>query len=72
MGDYKIKMNISVYNKNEPSEDVDVTFDTDLSEEDSISIDAVEKTFLNLNRKVLKEAISQHLEVVSKKNVKNT
>jgi hypothetical protein len=66
MGDYKIKMNISVYNKNEPSEDVDVTFDTDLSEEDSISIDAVEKTFLNLNRKVLKEAISQHLEEVSK------
>jgi hypothetical protein len=67
MGDYVIKMNLGVYNKNNPQDNIGVIYDTDMSEEDSESIDVVEKIFVNLNRQVLKEGISEHLENISKK-----
>jgi len=72
MGDYVIRMNLEVYNKKNPEDNIGVIYDTDMSEEDSESIDAVEKIFVNLNRQVLKEGISEHLENISKKNAKNT
>jgi hypothetical protein len=43
-----------------------------MNEEEAESIDAVEKIFINLNRQVLKDGISEHLENISKKNAKNT
>lgn len=71
MGDYVIRMNLEVFDKNNPSDNIGVIYDTEMSEEDAESIDAVEKTFVNLNRQVLKEGISEHLENISKKNAKN-
>jgi len=72
MGDYVIKMNLEVYDRKNPEDNIGVIYDTDMSEKDAESIDAVEKTFINLNRKVLKEDISEHLENISKKNARNT
>lgn len=72
MGDYIIRMNLEVYNKNNPKDNIGVCYDTPMSEEDSESIDAVEKIFINLNKQVLKEGISEHFENISKKNAKNT
>lgn len=72
MGDYVIKMNLEVYDRKNPEDNIGVIYDTDMSEKDAESIDAVEKTFINLNRKVLKEGISEHLENISKKNARNT
>lgn len=71
MGDYVIKMNLEVYDRKNPENNIGVIYDTDMSEKDAESIDAVEKTFINLNRKVLKEGISEHLENISKKNARN-
>jgi glycogen debranching enzyme len=67
MGDYVIKMNLEVYNKKNPEDNIGVIYDKDMSEEDAESIDAVEKIFVNLNRQVLKDGISEHLENISKK-----
>lgn len=72
MGDYVIKMNLEVFNKNNPEDNIGVIYDTDMNEADAESIDAVEKIFVNLNRQVLKEGISEHLANISKKNAKNT
>jgi hypothetical protein len=71
MGDYVIKMNLEVYDRKNPENNIGVIYDTDMSEKDAESIDAVEKIFINLNRKVLKEGISEHLENISKKNARN-
>lgn len=71
MGDYVIKMNLEVYDRKNPENNIGVIYDTDMSQKDAESIDAVEKTFINLNRKVLKEGISEHLENISKKNARN-
>jgi hypothetical protein len=67
MGDYVIKMNLEVYDKKNPKDNIGVVYDTDMSEEEAESIDAVEKKFINLNRQVLKEGISEHLANISKK-----
>ena len=71
MGDYIIRMNLEVFDKNNPNDNIGVIYDTEMSEEDAESIDAVEKKFINLNRQVLKDGISEHLENISKKNAKN-
>jgi hypothetical protein len=71
MGDYVIRMNLEVYDKNNPKDNIGVIYDTDMSEEDAESIDAVERIFIDLNRQVLKDGISEHLENISKKNAKN-
>ncbi|OAA83188.1 hypothetical protein [Clostridium ljungdahlii] len=47
---------------------IGVLYDTDISEKDAESIDAVEKIFIDLNRKVLKKGISDHLENILKKS----
>lgn len=67
MGDYVIKMNLEIFNKNNPEDNIGVIYDTDMNEADAESIDAVEKIFVNLNRQVLKEGISEHLANISKK-----
>lgn len=72
MGDYVVRINLEVINRNNPEDNIGVIYDTDMNEQDAESIDAVEKIFINLNRQVLKEGISEHLENISKKNVKNT
>lgn len=72
MGDYVIRMNLEVINRKNPEDNIGVIYDTDMNEQDAESIDAVEKIFINLNRQVLKEGISEHLENISKKNAKNT
>lgn len=71
MGDYVIRMNLEVINRKNPEDNIGVIYDTDMNEQDAESIDAVEKIFINLNRQVLKEGISEHLENISKKNAKN-
>lgn len=45
-------MNLEVYNKKNPEDNIGVIYDTDMSEKDAESIDAVEKIFVNLNRQV--------------------
>lgn len=70
MGDYVIRMNLEVFDKKNPKDNIGVVYDTDMNEQDAESIDAVEKIFVNLNRQVLKAGISEHLENVSKKNAK--
>jgi len=50
-------MNLEVYNKKNPEDNIRVIYDTDMSEEDTESIDAVEKIFVNLNRQMLKDGI---------------
>lgn len=72
MGDYVIRMNLEVINRKNPKDNIGVIYDTDMNEEEAESIDAVEKIFINLNRQVLKDGISEHLENISKKNAKNT
>lgn len=72
MGDYVIRMNLEVINRKNPEDNIGVIYDTDMNEDDAESIDAVEKIFINLNRQVLKEGISEHLENISKKNAKST
>jgi hypothetical protein len=72
MGDYVIRMNLEVINRKNPEDNIGVIYDTDMNEQDAESIDAVEKIFINLNRQILKEGISEHLENISKKNAKNT
>lgn len=50
MSDYVIKMNLELYNKNNPEDNIGVIYDTAMSEEDAESIDALEKIFVILCR----------------------
>lgn len=72
MGNYKIRMSVGIYDESNPSGDMDLSFDTEMSEDDSVNIDKVEKTFLALGRQVLKNGMSAYLEEASKKNAKNS
>ena len=67
MGNYKIKMNIGIYDDTDISTGITVGIEGELSERDAESIDAVEKALLSVNKEALVESISQHLEKVSKK-----
>lgn len=50
MSDYVIKMNLELYNKNNPEDNIGVIYDTATSEEDAESIDVLEKIFVILCR----------------------
>lgn len=68
MSDYKIRMNLEVFRESDPTDKVDITYQTGMTDNEAESIDMVERIFIDLNREVLKSGISEHLEKVSKKN----
>lgn len=67
MGNYKIKINVGIYDCEDISNGIVVATEGEMSERDAESIDAVEKALLTVNKKVLVESISLHLEEISKK-----
>lgn len=67
MSDYKIRMNLEVFRESDPTDKVDITYQTGMTDNEAESIDMVERIFIDLNREVLKSGISEHLEKVSKK-----
>ena len=71
MGDYKIKINIGIYDGSSLSNGVVVATEGDISESDAESIDAVEKALLRVNKEALVESISKHLGEISKKKAQN-
>lgn len=70
MGNYKIKINIGLYDESTGLSDaVVVSSEGDMTESEAESIDAVEKALLATNKEALVKAISQHLEGISKKKL---
>ena len=68
MGNYKIKMNIGIYNEEDGLADgVVAVSDGCIPESLETSIDAVEKILLTVNKEVLKKSVSGYLETISKK-----
>jgi hypothetical protein len=67
MGNYKIRINIGIYDGSGISDGIVVATDGELSESAAESIDAVEKALLTVNKEALTKAISLHLEEISKK-----
>jgi hypothetical protein len=67
MGNYKIKINVGIYDSSDISNGIVVATEEEMSESEAESIDAVEKALLNVNKKVLVESIALHLEEISKK-----
>lgn len=72
MGNYQIKVNIEIVESkdsitNEPNKTGDGGFRLTISEADAISIDKCENALLRINYKAVREAISKHLEEISKK-----
>lgn len=71
MGNYKIKINIGIYDgTGNLADGVVVASEGNMTESEAESIDAVEKALLNTNKEALVQAISQHLEGISKKSSK--
>lgn len=71
MGNYKIKINIGIYDgTGNLADGVVVASEGNMTESEAESIDAVEKALLNTNKEALVQAISQHLEGISKKKFK--
>jgi hypothetical protein len=67
MGDFKIKMNVSICNDSDPSQDVIVSVGAEFDEETLDTIDGLEQSLLSVNREALSQTLSQKLEEVSKK-----
>ena len=72
MGNYQIKINIeieesknSITNEYNKTEDGGIT--CTISETEAINIDKCENALLKINYKALREALSKHLEEISKK-----
>jgi hypothetical protein len=71
MGNYKIKINIGIYDgSGNLADGVVVASEGNMTESEAESIDAVEKALLSTNKEALVQAISQHLEGISKKKLK--
>jgi hypothetical protein len=71
MGNYKIKINIGIYDgAGNLADGVVVASEGNMTESEAESIDAVERALLNTNKEALVQAISQHLEGISKKKLK--
>jgi hypothetical protein len=73
MGNYKIKVNVEIEEcsdtkLNNPEKKQDGSFEMNISEKDAISIDNVEKAILSTNYEAIRDAISEHLTEISKKN----
>lgn len=72
MGNYRIKINIGIHDGDGNLADgVIVASEGDMTESEAESIDAVERALLNINKEALVQAISQHLEGISKKKLKS-
>jgi hypothetical protein len=72
MGNYQIKVNLeivesknSITNEYNKTEDGSITFT--ISETEAIDIDKCENALLKINYEALREALSKHLEEISKK-----
>lgn len=73
MGNYKIVVNVKIVECNEAevgnlSKKKNGNFEMTINEEDAISIDKCEKALLATNYEAIRDAISEHLTAVSKKN----
>lgn len=72
MGNYQIKVNIEIVEcKDLITNNIDKTADGDfrftINEADAINIDKCEHALLKVNYPALREALSKHLEDISKK-----
>ncbi len=70
MGDYKIRINIDIIDGNGISESHPIILESEMTEEEAISIDCVEKSVLKLNKEAIRKVIASHLETMSKKSPK--
>ena len=72
MGDYKIRINIESeeLSKIIGENSIDVTLESLIPEEKADNIDAIVKAFDNLGKEAVRQAISAHLEGLSKKKLK--
>ena len=69
MGNYKIKINIGIYDGTDIATGVMVGTEGEMTELEAESIDAVEKALLTVNKEALLESISLHLAEISKKKL---
>lgn len=72
MGNYKIKVKVEIVECNDknahaPLEQNDGSFEMIIDEKDAVSIDNSEKALLTTAYPSIREALSKHLEEVSKK-----
>ena len=72
MGNYQIKVNIEIVESkdslsNNPHKTKDGCFNITLSEADAINIDKIENALLNTNYEAIRDALSSHLQELSKK-----
>ena len=72
MGKYEIRVKVEVYecdkqNEHGPQEQNDGSFTMIIDEKDAISIDNSEKALLSTAYPTIRDALSKHLENVSKK-----
>jgi len=77
MGNYKIRVNVEIVECDEPSTDAPQQvngglFEFNMSSEQAQSIDDCEQALLATNYPAIRAAISQHLESLSKKKLKQT
>jgi hypothetical protein len=73
MGNYQIKINIEIVESkdtttNSPNKTEGGSFKFTISEADAINIDKCESALLKANYEAVREALSKHLEEVSKKS----
>lgn len=73
MGNYEIKINIEIVESEEsitngPNKTEGDGFKFTISEADAINIDKCENALLKVNYEALREALSKHLEELSKKS----
>lgn len=73
MGNYEIKVNIEIVETeksttNKPNGTGDGCFKLTICEQDAISIDKCENALLRTNYEAIRDALSRHLEEISKKS----
>ena len=67
MGNYWINVKIGIGDDSGEGDGSFIELTSVLPELEAVSIDAVEKAVLDINRKAVREAVSRHLEAISKK-----
>lgn len=67
MGNYKIRINVGIYDETDIENGIVVATEGEMSEQEAVSIDAVEKALLKTNKKAIVESITSHLKEISKK-----
>jgi hypothetical protein len=74
MGNYQIRVHVEIVESHEsvgrvPVKGPDGSFTLQISEADAISIDQCEQALLQTNYEAIREALSAHLTIASKKSV---